>query len=39
MDPYYKFRVGTYRGIVNIINNKKILHVVKVKHRSNVYKK
>jgi len=37
--PYYKFRVGTYRGIVNIINDKMILHLIKVKHRSNAYKK
>lgn len=37
--PYYKFRVGVYRGIVNIVNDKMILQLVKVKHRSNVYKK
>jgi len=37
--PYYKFRVWTYRGIVNIINDKMILHLIKVKHRSNAYKK
>jgi len=37
--PYYKFRVGVYRGIVNIVNDKMILLLVKVKHRSNVYKK
>ena len=37
--PYYKFRVGVYRGIVNIVNDKMILLLVKVKHLSNVYKK
>lgn len=37
--PYYKFRVGDYRGIVNIVNDKLILIVVKIKHRSQVYKK
>lgn len=37
--PYYKFRVGVYRGIVNIVNDKMVLQLVKVKHRSNVYKK
>ena len=37
--PFYKFRLGTYRGIVSIINDKLILHVVKIKHRSQVYKK
>ncbi|MDH3395764.1 MAG: type II toxin-antitoxin system RelE/ParE family toxin [Nitrosopumilus sp.] len=37
--PYYKFRVGVYRGIINIVNDKMILLLVKVKHRSNVYKK
>lgn len=37
--PYYKFRVGDYRGVVNIVNKKLILQLVKVKHRSQVYKK
>jgi mRNA interferase RelE/StbE len=37
--PYYKFRVGVYRGIVYIVNDKMILQLVKAKHRSNVYKK
>ena len=37
--PYYKFRVGVYRGIVSIVNDKMILQLVKAKHRSNVYKK
>lgn len=37
--PLYKFRVGEYRGIVDIINDKLILHVVKIKHKSQIYKK
>lgn len=37
--PYYKFRVGVYRGIVNIVNDKMILQLVKAKHRSKIYKK
>ena len=37
--PYYKFRVGVYRGIVNIVNDKMILLLVKAKHRSKAYKK
>ena len=37
--PFYKFRVGAYRGIVDIVNGKMILHMVKIKHRSNAYKK
>ena len=37
--PLYKFRIGNHRGIVQIINEKLILHVVKIKHRSQVYKK
>ena len=36
--PFYKFRIGVYRGIVDIVNDKLILHVVKIKHRSKVYK-
>ena len=37
--PFYKFRIGVYRGIIDIVNDKLILHVVKIKHRSQVYKK
>jgi len=37
--PYYKFRVGVYRGIVNIVNDKMILQLIKAKHRSKAYKK
>lgn len=37
--PYYKFKVGVYRGIVNIVNDKMILQLVKARHRSQSYKK
>ncbi len=37
--PFYKFRIGVYRGIANIVNDKLVLHIVKTKHRSQVYKK
>lgn len=33
----YKFRVGMYRIIVNVVNNKLVLHMIKVKKRSRVY--
>ena len=35
--PFFKFRVGNYRVIVDIVNNKMILHLLKVKKRSRVY--
>ena len=34
---YFKYRVGSYRIIVQIINDKLILHLLKVKKRSRVY--
>ena len=37
--PFYKLRVGMYRGIINIVNDKLIIHVIKIQHRSQVYKK
>ncbi len=36
--PFHKFRIGQYRGIVHVINDKLILHIFKIKHRSQVYK-
>lgn len=33
----YKFRVGNYRIIVDVVNDKLILHFVLVKKRSRVY--
>ena len=37
--PFYKFRVGVNRGIVNTVNDKMILQLVKTRHRSQAYKK
>ncbi|MGI9566669.1 MAG: type II toxin-antitoxin system RelE family toxin [Nitrosopumilus sp.] len=35
---FYKYRVGNYRIIVDVINDKLILYLLKVKKRSRVYK-
>ena len=35
--PYYKFRVGLYRVIVDVVNEKLVLHMVRVKKRSRAY--
>ena len=35
--PFFKFRVGSYRIIVDIVNNKMVLHMLKEKKRSRVY--
>ena len=37
--PYYKFRVGVYRGIVNVVNDKMILQLVRARYHSQAYKK
>jgi len=34
----YKFRVGDYRLIVDLIKNQLIVLVVKIRHRRNIYK-
>jgi len=36
--PFYKYRVGNYRIIVDVVNDKLILYLLKVKKRSRVYK-
>jgi mRNA interferase RelE/StbE len=36
--PYYSHRVGQYRLIVEIIDEKMIVHVINVGHRSKVYR-
>jgi len=38
LSPYYRLRVGDYRVLYEIIENKVMIIVVKVKHRKNVYK-
>lgn len=35
---YYRFRVGEYRLILDIRNNKLIIFVVELGHRRNIYK-
>jgi len=35
--PFFKYRVGTYRIVVDVVNDKLILHLLKVKKRSRVY--
>ena len=35
---YFRLRVGDYRVIMDIIDNKLIIHIVEVGHRKKVYK-
>ncbi|MCF7798399.1 type II toxin-antitoxin system RelE/ParE family toxin [Candidatus Woesearchaeota archaeon] len=37
--PEYKLRVGDYRVIADIVDNKLIILVLEVGHRSRIYKK
>jgi mRNA interferase RelE/StbE len=37
-EPFYRYRVGRYRIIVNVVNDQLLLQIVKVKKRSNAYK-
>jgi len=36
--PYYRFRVGDYRLILDIKNELLIIMVIEIAHRRNVYK-
>ncbi|MBT3464651.1 type II toxin-antitoxin system RelE/ParE family toxin [archaeon] len=36
---YFKLRIGNYRAILDIIDNKLIIHVIEIGHRKNIYKK
>ena len=36
---YFRLRVGNYRVIMEIIENKLIIHVIEVGHRKNIYKR
>ena len=38
LSPYYRYRVGDYRVLYEIVEAKVTVVVVKVKHRKNVYK-
>ncbi len=35
--PYYRLRVGDYRVILDILNDKLIIMVIEVGHRKNIY--
>ena len=37
--PYYILRIGSYRAILNIKENKLRILVIEVGHRKNIYKK
>lgn len=36
---YYRLRVGDFRVIMDIIDNKLIIHVIEIGHRKKIYKK
>ena len=36
--PYYRMRVGDYRLILDVIENKLIIIIIEVGHRRNIYK-
>ena len=36
---YFRLRVGDYRVILDIIDDKLIIHVIELGHRKNIYKK
>jgi mRNA interferase RelE/StbE len=38
LSPYYRYRVGNYRVLYEIIENKILIVIVKIKHRKNIYK-
>ena len=38
LSPYYRYRVGDYRVLYEIVESKVVIIVVKIKHRKNVYK-
>jgi|TARA_B100002003_G_C14150107_1_gene553100 mRNA interferase RelE/StbE len=37
-DPYFRLRVGKYRIILDIKENKLIIYVIEIGHRKNIYK-
>ena len=38
LSPYHCYRVGNYRVLYEIIENKVLIVVIKVKHRKHIYK-
>jgi len=37
--PGFKLRVGDYRLIIDVYPNEKILHILKIGHRKNIYER
>ncbi len=37
-NPYFRLRVGDYRVILDIVDDKLIIYVLEVGHRKNIYK-
>jgi len=35
--PYYRLRVGDYRVILDIINEKLVIMIIEIGHRKNIY--
>ncbi len=38
LSPYYRYRVGDYRVLYEVLNKEVLIIVVKIKHRKDVYK-
>lgn len=38
-EPVFRYRVGDYRIVVNVLNQELLIQILKVKKRSGVYKK
>ncbi len=36
---YFRLRVGDYRVIMDIVDNRLIIHIIEVGHRKNIYKR
>ena len=36
---YYRLRVGNYRVIIDIVDNKLVIYVIEIGHRKSIYKK
>ena len=36
---YYRLRVGDYRVIMDIIDDKLVIHIIEIGHRKKIYKK
>lgn len=37
LSPYYSYRIGNYRVLYELIENKMIIVVIKINHRNKVY--